>query len=114
MPRAVLRIDQRGAAAGRAGREVDRAQQLRRALDEHQCFALVPGMVAAGDDVGTGIDELVIDRLGDAEAAGRVLAVDGDEIELPVADQTGQASGQHGAPAAAKHITDEKNSHLES
>ena len=45
--RAVLGVDQRGAAAGRAGREVDRAQQLRRALDEHQRLALVPGMIAA-------------------------------------------------------------------
>ena len=93
---AVLGVDQRGAAAGRAGRKIDRAQQLRRALDEHQRLALIPGMIAAGDDVGAGVDELVIDRLGDAEAAGRVLAVDGDEIELPVADQA--AAGARAAP----------------
>ena len=48
----------------------------RDALDEHQRFPLPPGMVAERDDVGAGIDELVIDRLGNAEAAGGVLAVD--------------------------------------
>jgi hypothetical protein len=49
-------------------------------------------MIAAGDHVGAGIDDLVIDRLRDAEAAGRVLAVDGDEIELPVAISPGSRS----------------------
>ena len=36
---------------------------------------------------GAGINQLLIDRFRDAEAAGRVLAVDGNEVELPVADQ---------------------------
>ena len=45
--RAVARLDQRGAAARRAGRKVDRAQQPRRALDEDQRLLLVPGVIAA-------------------------------------------------------------------
>ena len=68
-------------------------------------------MIAAGDDVGAGVDELVVDRLGDAEAAGGVLAVDGDEIELPVADQPGQPLEHDGAPAAAHDVADEQNAH---
>ena len=56
--RAVPGLDQRRAAAGRAGRIVDRADETRRALDEDQRLALVPGMVAAGDGVGAGVDEL--------------------------------------------------------
>ncbi len=68
-------------------------------------------MIAAGDHVGAGVDELVIDRLRDAEAAGRVLAIDGDEIELPVADQTGQALQHDRAPAAPDDVSDEKDAH---
>ena len=74
-----------GAAARRAGRIVDRPDQARRALDEDQRLLLVPGMIAERDGVGAGVEQFAIDRLGDAEAAGGVLAVDDDEIELPVA-----------------------------
>ena len=87
---AVLGVDQRGAAAGRAGGIVGRADQARRALDEDQRLALVPGVVAERDGVGAGVDQLVVDRLGDAEAAGGVLAVDHDQVELPVGDEAGQ------------------------
>ena len=88
---AVLGVDQGGAAAGRAGGIIDRADQARRALDEDQRLALVPGVIAERDGVGAGLDQLVVDRLGDAEAAGGVLAVDDDQVELPVGDQAGQA-----------------------
>jgi hypothetical protein len=106
-----LGVDQRDAAAWSPVRKIDRAQQLRGPLDEHQRFALIPGVIAAGDGVRAGIDELLIDRFGDAEAAGRVLAIYGDEIELPVADPPGQAVEQHYAPAAADNVADEEDSH---
>ena len=112
--RAVLGLDHGGAAPGRAGRIVERTDQPRRALDEHQRLALVPGMVAERDGVGAGVEEILIDRLGDAEAAGGILAVDDDEIELPVGDQAGQAL-QHDRPAAAPHhVADKQNSHITS
>ena len=82
---AVLGVDQRGAAAGRALRIIERSNEARRALDEDQRLALIPRVIAERDGIGAGVDELVVDRLGDAEAAGRVLAIDDDEIELPVA-----------------------------
>ena len=85
--------------------------QARRALDEHQRLALVPRMIAAGDRVGAGIDHLAVDRLGDAEAAGRVLAVDDDAVELPVALQAGQPLGHGCAPRPPDHIADEEKSH---
>ena len=47
--RAVLGVDQRRAAAGRAGGIIDRAHELRRALDEDQRLLLVPGMIAERD-----------------------------------------------------------------
>ena len=109
--RAIARVDQRRAAAGRAGRKVDRPQQLRRALDEDERLLLIPGMVAAGDHVDAGIDELLVDRLGDAEAAGGILAVDGDEIEPPFGDQLRQSIEQDGAPAAADDVADEQDAH---
>ena len=108
---AVLGVDQRGAAARRAGRIIERANQPRRALDEHQRLALIPGMIAERDGVGAGVDEFVVDRLGDAEAAGGVLAVDDDEIELPVGDQSRQPLADDGAPGAPDHVADEQNSH---
>src|SRR5439155_2658972 len=109
--RAVARLDHGGTAPGRAGRKVDRAQQLRRALDEDERLLLVPGMIAASDHVGAGVDELVIDHLRDTKTAGRVLAIDGDEIELPVADQPGQALQYDRAPAAPDDVTDEQDTH---
>ena len=68
-------------------------------------------MVAARDHVGAGVDEFLVDRLGDAKAAGGVLAVDGDEIELPVAHEPGKALKQHSASAAPYDVADEEDAH---
>ena len=56
-----------------------------------------------------GVDEILIDRLGDAEAAGGILAVDDDEIERPVADHARQMLGNRGAPGLADDVTDKEN-----
>ena len=87
---AVPGLDHGGAAAGRAGREVRRAHEPRLALDEDERLALVQGMVAERHGVGAGHQDLVADRLGDAEAAGGVLAVDDDAIEPPALAQRRQ------------------------
>ena len=52
-------FEQRHAAPRRAGRIIERTDEPRRALDEHERLALVPGVIAAGDGVGAGIDHLV-------------------------------------------------------
>ena len=88
--RAVLRIEQHHAAPRRAGRIIVRADEPRRARDEGERLALVPRMIAAGNNVRAGLDHLVVDRLGDAETAGRVLTVDDHAVELPVALEVGQ------------------------
>ena len=62
------------AAPGRARREVERADDPRLAVDVADQLALVPDMVAHGQDVGTGGQELVGDGGGEAVAAGGVLA----------------------------------------
>ena len=56
-PRAVLRLDQRRAAAGRAGGIVERPDEARRALDEDQRLFLIPGVIAERDGVGAGVDQ---------------------------------------------------------
>ena len=110
---AVPGVAQGRAAARRAGGIVERPDEARRALDEDQRLLLVPGMIAERDGVGAGVDQFAVDRLGDAEAAGGVLAVDHDEIELPVADEAGQALGDDGPPAAADNIADEEDAHTQ-
>jgi hypothetical protein len=106
-----LGLDQRRAASGRARRIIQRADQPRRAFDEDERLALVPGVVAERDRIGAGVDQLVIDRLGDAEAAGRILAVDDDEIELPLLSQGGKSIVHHRAAGPAQDVSDKKNTH---
>ena len=88
----------------RAFREIDRTNELRRALNEHQRLALVPGMIAEGHCVCAGVEEFVEDRLGDTEAPGRVLAIDQHEIELPVAHQARQPFADNCTPRPADHV----------
>ena len=85
---------------------------LRRALDEHQRLALIPGMIAERDGVGAGVEQFLIDRLGDAETAGGILAIDDDEIERPVPDHAGQMFRDGGAPGPADDVADEKNAQI--
>ncbi len=78
-----LRFEQPGAAAGRAGREIDRADEPLLASDEHQRVLLVEGVIAERDRIGTGVQiSSTWMAFGDAEAAGRVLGVDDQEVEL--------------------------------
>ena len=104
-------LEQVGAAPGRAGGVVGRADQARLALDEHKSLALVERVVAERDRVGAGAEELLADRLGDAKAAGGVLAINDDEIEPPVGAQFRQAVDQRRAPGAPDNVADEQQPH---
>ena len=110
-PRAGRGLEDVGAAPGRAGGIIGGADQPRLALDEHQRLALIEGVVAERDRVGAGGEELVADRLGDAEAAGGVLAVDDDEIEPPARAQRRQAVDQRRAAGAPDDVADEQQPH---
>src|SRR5690606_41216055 len=68
-------------------RKVDRPQQPRLPLDEHQRFLLVERMIAERDYVSAGADQLLEDLLGDPEASGGVLSVDDHKIELVATPQ---------------------------
>jgi hypothetical protein len=90
---ALGRVDQAGASPRRSGRVVGGADQPRLPLDEDEGFALVPGMVAEGDRVGPGAEDLVADGRRDAEPSGRVLAVDHHAVQSPALAQGRQALG---------------------
>jgi hypothetical protein len=69
-------------------------------------------VIAERHGVSAGIEQFLIDAFSDSETAGRILAVDDDEIERPVADHPGQMLGDCGTAGSADDVTDEKNPHL--
>src|SRR5262249_8013284 len=77
---AVFGVDQRGAATRIMAREIQGADQARRALDEDQRLLLIPGVVAQRDGVGAGVEQLLVNGFGDAKATRRILAIDDDQF----------------------------------
>ena len=97
-----------GAAARRAGRIVDRAQEPVVAVGEGERLALVPDVVAGGHAIGAGREQLLQDLFGDAEAAGGVLAVDDDEVEAMLCDQAGELRCDRGAAGTPDDVAEEE------
>ncbi len=110
---AVGRLVQIGAPPRRARAEgvVRGPEEPRLALDVGQGLALVPGVVAERDAVDARAVDLLGGRLGDAEAAGRVLAVGHDEVEREPLAQLGQPSREPFAARAAHHVAEESQAH---
>ena len=69
-------------------------------------------MVAEGDHIDAGGEELVADFLGDAEAVGRVLAIGDDEIGRQVGADFVQPVQKRGAPGAPHHVAEIEKFHL--
>lgn len=109
--RAVPGIEKAGAAAGRALGIVGGTQELIVAAGKSDSLLLVPDVIACRHHIGAGIDRFQKDILGDAEAAGGVLAVDDDEIELEVGNQAGEAVPYRRASRLADHVTQKKQPH---
>ena len=68
-------------------------------------------MVAERHGVGAGLDQLVENCLGDAEAAGGVLAVDDDKVERVAAAQAGQRVDYRLAAGAADDVAEKEETH---
>ncbi len=66
-------------------------QELVMALAEGNRLFLIPDVIAGGDNIGTGIDGLEIDILGDTETTSSILTVDDDEIQLQIGNQPRQS-----------------------
>ena len=103
-----LPLDDDGAVAGRAGGKIERAQQARLGGEIGHDFALVPGVVAEGDDVGAGAHEIDREPRRDAVAARGVLAVDDEEVGLVALAQE-RDGGAHGVAARFADDIAEKN-----
>ena len=110
---AALGLEQIGARPGgvHQARIVGRADQARLAHDIGQGLALVPAVVAQGQAVGTGHEQLARRVLGDAETARGVLCIDHHEIEFQVALQAGQVIAQPVPSGLADDITEKSQSH---
>ena len=107
-PRALRALDHRRAASRRAGGEIGRADQARLALDEHQRLALIERVIAERHGVDADGEEFLENGLGEAEAAGGILAIDDDEIEPPAGAQKGNLLRDGGASRPSDDVADEK------
>ena len=88
--------------------EIGRADQARLALDEHQRLALIEGVIAERHGVDADGEEFLENGLGEAEAAGGILAIDDDEIEPPAGAQKGNLLRDGGASRPSDDVADEK------
>src|SRR6185312_12417279 len=87
------------APSRQVGRIVCRAQQAAggavlvavSALKVVDDFALVPDVIAGGDDIDTQVEQILRQGSGDAEAAGGVFTIGNDQIDGAVLHQSGQA-----------------------
>ena len=107
-PRPLRVLDHRRASPRRARGEIDRADQARLALDEHERLALIEGMIAERHRVDADGKEFLEQALGEAEAARRVLAVDDDEIEPPAGAQNGNLLKDGGASRPPDDVANEQ------
>ena len=109
--RPLTRRDLRAAAAGRAGGHVERADQPGLTVHVADDLALVEHVIAGGDQVGAGGQELLTERRRDAEAAGGVLGVDDDGIEGELAPELSKLVEQRLAAGASDHVAAEQQPH---
>ena len=104
------RHEDAGAAARRAGGIVERPKEAILPRGKDQRLALVEDVIAGGHHISAGVDHPAKNLLGDAEAAGGVLAVDGDEIDAVVGDQRGQPLGDRVTAGASDDVAEEEQS----
>ena len=69
------------AGTGGSLREVRRAQDAGIALDIGDDFALVPDVIAGGQDIDFGVVKFAAEAFGQAAAGRRVLGIDDDQVE---------------------------------
>ena len=100
-----------GASARCAGRQIARAQDSVFIADKRENFLLVRPMIAGGDAIHTGGEELVGDGAGQPEPAGRVLAIGDHEIQSQALSQHRHLRVHHLAAGPPDDVADEENSH---
>ena len=101
-----------GVAAARVGlRVVGRPHHALLAVEEVVGLAVAVDVVAGGDDAGAGVEDVAGRALGDPHAAGRVLAVDDDQVGRVLLAQRRHRLAQPAPPGAADDVADEEDPH---
>src|SRR4051794_15929249 len=102
-------LDDRHARAGVRAQVVVRAQQPRLAIEVGEDLAAVVGVVAQGDHVDAGAEQLVGGLRGDPHPARAVLAVDHDEGRLVALAQHRQQVQEDLSTRPADQVAHEKD-----
>jgi hypothetical protein len=72
-------------------------------------LALVPDVVAGGEDVGALVEELVGNARRQAKPAGRIFRVHHHQVDAPLLDQRDEVLAYDTPSGLAKDITDKEN-----
>ena len=92
--------------AGSTRRVVERSQDGRLAVQERVDVAVLPNVIARGDDVDTRLEQGIRDGDGDAPAASCVLAVSDNKAQALGAPELRQELLNRTPPGPAHYIAD--------
>jgi hypothetical protein len=90
-------------------REVGRPDDPIAALEVRQELAARPGVVAEGQDVGAGGEQLLGELRRQPAPVGRVLGVDDAEVGAELVAERGEAFLQRAAPGRPEDVGDEED-----
>jgi hypothetical protein len=74
-------------------------------------LALVPDVVARGDDVNIQFEQFLGERGRDTKAGGGIFTVGDDQVDPVLTHDSRQSLFDNGASGAPKNVADEENSH---
>ena len=74
-------------------------------------LAFVPDVIAGGNDIDVEFEQFLGEGGRDAESGGGVFPVRDDQVDVSVANDSGQPVFDNGSAGTPKNVADEKNSH---
>ena len=110
---AVGRPEAAPADARRAGRKIRRTQQTRFALEVIEDLPLAPDVIAGGEHVDAGVEQLAATVRIDPGATRNVLAVGDHEARLGAMDELRQQPAHGEPPGFADDVAEEEDVHRE-
>ncbi len=91
--------------------KVFRSQQARFLVNERRRLDLIPGMIAARDDIDARLKQFIADLAVDAEAMRRVLTIGDHEIQRQLLAQSRHVAGDDSAPRPPDDVAEKQNLH---